>query len=49
MDAEIAAHADHTTRAEAHKMEQVAGEFRGKAINEVVGGEHEVDGGRHYE
>lgn len=49
MNAEIAARADHTTRAEAHKMEQVAGEFRGKAINEFVEREHEVDGWRHYE
>lgn len=49
MNAEIAARVDHTTRAEAHKMEQVAGEFRGKAINEVAEREHEVDGGRHYE
>lgn len=48
MNAEIAARADHTTRAEAHKM-QVAGEFRGKATNEFVEREHEVDGWRHYE
>ncbi len=49
MNSEIAARAGHTTRAEAHKMEQVAGEFRGKAINEFVEREHEVDCGRHYE
>ena len=39
---EIAARADRTTAAEAQKMEQVAGEFRGKAINEVVETEREV-------
>src|ERR1051325_8745089 len=37
VNAEIAARADRTTPAEAQKMEQVAGEFRGKAIDEVVG------------
>jgi len=41
VNSEIAARTDHTTRAEAHKMEQVAGEFRGKAINEFVEREHE--------
>jgi uncharacterized protein YggT (Ycf19 family) len=39
---EIAARADRTTAAEAQKMQQVAGEFRGKAINEVVETEREV-------
>ncbi|HEV2913014.1 MAG TPA: YggT family protein [Pyrinomonadaceae bacterium] len=39
---EIAARADRTTAAEAQKMEQVAGEFRGQAINEVVETEREV-------
>jgi uncharacterized protein YggT (Ycf19 family) len=39
---EIAARAERTTRPEAQKMEQVAGEFRGKAIDEVVETEREV-------
>lgn len=39
---EIAARADRTTAADAQKMEMVAGEFRGKAINEVVETEREV-------
>lgn len=43
VNAEIAARADRTTPAEAQKMEQVAGEFRGKAIDEVVGTEREVE------
>jgi uncharacterized protein YggT (Ycf19 family) len=42
VNAEIAARADHTTQAEAQKMEHVAGEFRGKAIDEVVDTEREV-------
>ena len=42
VNAEIAARADRTTPAEARKMERVAGEFRGKAIDEVVGTEREV-------
>jgi uncharacterized protein YggT (Ycf19 family) len=46
VNAEIAARADRTTAAEAQKMEQVAGEFRGKAINEVVETEREVDRAR---
>ena len=46
VNAEIAARADRTTPAEAHKMEQVAGEFRGKAIDEVVEVEREVDRAR---
>ena len=44
--AEIAARADRTTRPEAQKMEQVAGEFRGKAIDEVVETEREVERAR---
>ena len=43
---EIAARADRTTRPEAQKMEQIAGEFRGKAINEVVDTEREVERSR---
>ena len=46
VNAEIAARADHTTRADAQKMEQVAGEFRGKAIDEVVVTEREVERAR---
>ena len=47
VNAEIAARADRpTTRPEAQRMEQVAGEFRGKAINEVVETEREVERGR---
>lgn len=43
---EIAARADRTTPVEAQQMEQVAGEFRGKAIAEVVGTEREVERAR---
>ena len=43
---EIAARADRTTPSEAQKMEQVAGEFRGKAIDEVVSTEREVERAR---
>ena len=46
VNSEIAARADQTTAAEAQKMDQVAGEFRGKAINEVVETEREVDRAR---
>ena len=46
VNAEIAARADRTTRPEAQKMEQVAGEFRGKAIDEVVETEREVERAR---
>lgn len=46
VNAEIAARADRTTPAEAQKMEQVAGEFRGKAIEEVVVTEREIDRAR---
>lgn len=46
VNAEIAARAERTTVAEAEKMEQVAGEFRGKAINEVVETERDVDRAR---
>ena len=46
VNAEIAARADRTTRPEAQRMEQVAGEFRGTAINEVVETEREVERGR---
>jgi uncharacterized protein YggT (Ycf19 family) len=46
VNAEIAARADRTTPAEAQKLEQVAGEFRGKAIEEVVDTEREVERAR---
>jgi uncharacterized protein YggT (Ycf19 family) len=46
VNAEIAARADRTTPAEAREMEQVAGEFRGKAISEVVETEREVERAR---
>ncbi len=46
VNAEIAARADRTTPAEARKMEAVAGEFRGKAIDEVVETEREVERAR---
>ncbi|HYG12388.1 MAG TPA: YggT family protein [Pyrinomonadaceae bacterium] len=46
VNAEIASRAERTTRPEADRMEQVAGEFRGKAINEVVETEREVERGR---
>ncbi|MBA3241178.1 MAG: YggT family protein [Acidobacteria bacterium] len=46
VNAEIASRADRTTPAEARRMENVAGEFRGKAIDEVVETEREVDRSR---
>ncbi|HEX8709286.1 MAG TPA: YggT family protein [Pyrinomonadaceae bacterium] len=46
VNAEIAARADRTTRTEAAQMESVAGEFRGKAIDEVVETEREVERSR---
>ena len=47
VNAEIAGRAERTTtRPEAERMEQVAGEFRGKAINEVIETEREVERGR---
>lgn len=46
VNAEIAARADRTTPAEAQELEHVAGEFRGKAINEVVDTEREVERAR---
>jgi uncharacterized protein YggT (Ycf19 family) len=46
VNAEIAARADRTTPDEAQKMEAVAGEFRGKAIEEVVVTEREVERAR---
>lgn len=46
VNSEIAVRADRTTPGEARKMEHVAGEFRGKAINEVVDTEREVERSR---
>ncbi len=46
VNAEIAARADRTTPAEARKLEQVAGEFRAKAVDEVVVVEREVERAR---
>ncbi|MCA1636562.1 MAG: hypothetical protein LC802_23450, partial [Acidobacteria bacterium] len=46
VNSEIAARADRTTPAEARRMENAAGEFRGKAIDEVVETEREVDRSR---
>ena len=46
VNAEIAARAERTTPAEAQKLEAVAGEFRGKAIEEVVVTEREVERAR---
>ena len=46
VNAEIASRADRTTRPEAARMEEVAGEFRGKAIDEVIDTEREVERGR---
>jgi uncharacterized protein YggT (Ycf19 family) len=46
VNAEIAARAELRSPAEAQKLEQVAGEFRGKAIDEVVVTEREVERAR---
>jgi uncharacterized protein YggT (Ycf19 family) len=42
VNADIAQRAEHATRAEAQEMDKVAGRFRGKAIDEVVGTDREV-------
>ena len=42
VNADIAERAEHSTRAEAQEMDKVAGRFRGKAIDEVVGTDREV-------
>ena len=39
---EIVERAEHATRGEAQRIDQVAGEFRGKAIAEVLGTDREV-------
>lgn len=46
VNAEIAARADRTTPSEARELEGVAGEFREKAIDEVVETEREVERAR---
>ena len=42
VNADIAERAEHTTQAESQEMDKVAGRFRGKAIDEVVGTDREV-------
>ena len=46
VNSDIAARADRTTTGEAQKMEAVAGEFRSKAVDEVVEVEREVERSR---
>lgn len=46
VNAEIASRADRTTPSEARELEVVAGEFREKAIDEVVDTEREVERAR---
>lgn len=46
VNAELAARADHTTPVEAKKMDEVAGAFRGRAIDNVIGTDREVDRAR---
>jgi uncharacterized protein YggT (Ycf19 family) len=46
VNSEIAARADHTTRSESVKIDQIAGDFRQKAVNEVVQTENEVERAR---
>ena len=46
VNAEIAAHAQGTTATEARREAQIAGEFRSKAVNEVVDTEREVERSR---
>jgi len=46
VNAELTARADHTTPTEAKKMEQVAGDFRGRSIDNVVGTEREIERAR---
>ncbi|MGI8469269.1 MAG: YggT family protein [Pyrinomonadaceae bacterium] len=43
---EIAARADQTTRPEAQRMENIAGDMRDKAMNEIVETDREVGRGR---
>jgi hypothetical protein len=46
VNADIAERAEHTTPSESQKMDNVAGAFRGKAIDEVVGTDREVQRAR---
>lgn len=46
VNADIAERAEHVTPAESQKMDNVAGAFRGKAIEEVVGTDREVQRAR---
>jgi uncharacterized protein YggT (Ycf19 family) len=46
VSSEITARADHTTNIEAQKMEDVAGEFRVKAVDEIVDTEGEASRSR---
>jgi uncharacterized protein YggT (Ycf19 family) len=46
VNADIAERAEHTTPSESQKMDGVAGAFRGKAIDEVVGTDREVQRAR---
>ena len=46
VNAEIAAHAAGATPVEARREAQIAGDFRSKAVNEVVETEHEVERSR---
>lgn len=46
VDAEIAARADRTTRPEAQRMDAIAGDFRAKAVDDVVETEREVERAR---
>ena len=46
VNAEIAAHAQGATPTEARREAQIAGEFRSKAVNEVVDTEREVERSR---
>lgn len=46
VESEIAARANHTNNAEARQIENLAGDFREKAINEVVETDREVERGR---
>lgn len=46
VNAEIAAHAQGATAREAQREAQIAGEFRSKAVNEVVDTEREVERAR---
>jgi len=42
VNADIAERAEHATRTEGQRMDKVAGDFRGKAIDEVVSTDREV-------